>query len=191
VPDGVALCGACLQDPPPFDRCLCAHDYAYPWDRLIMRFKFDQAPELARLLCDGLLAAARHESWPLPQAFVAVPLSAQRLAERGYDQAWQLARQLGRRLHRPAHARLLERRFDSPQQARLSRRERLVNLRGAFGVARARRSQVPGRHLALVDDVMTTGATAHAAAAALLEGGASRVDLWVVARTPAPDLPDG
>lgn len=189
MPQGVTSCGACLHDPPPFDRCLCAHDYAFPWDRLIMRFKFDQAPELAGLLCDGLLEAARVEQLTLPQAFVAVPLSARRLAERGYDQAWQLARLLGRRLHRPAHARLLQRHFDSPQQSRLSRRGRLANLRGAFGVEPGMRSQLAGRHLALVDDVLTTGATAHAAATALRDSGATQVDLWIVARTPAPDLP--
>ncbi|MCA0240302.1 MAG: ComF family protein [Proteobacteria bacterium] len=183
---GQAVCGQCLRTPPPVQRCLCVADYGFPWDRLILRFKHHQAPELALLLGDCLAVAARHDGLPLPEAFVPVPLSDQRLAERGYDQAWQLARQLGRRLQRPARADWLQRRFDGRPQAGLSRRERLTQLRGAFGLRAGAPAQVQGRHLALVDDVLTTGATAFEAAATLLAAGVRQVDLWVVARTPAP-----
>lgn len=185
---GQAVCGQCLREPPPVQRCLCVADYGFPWDRLILRFKHHQAPELAMLLADCLAAAARREALPLPEAFVPVPLSDHRLAERGYDQAWQLARQLGRRLQRPAQGGWLERRFDGRPQAELSRRERLSQLRGAFRLQPGAQTQVQGRHLALVDDVLTTGATAFEAAAALRAAGARQVDLWVVARTPAPAL---
>lgn len=185
LPAGQAVCGECLREPPPFGRCVCVADYNFPWDRLITRFKFHQAPELARLLAGRLAAAARQQGADVPQAFVPVPLSDQRLAERGYDQAWLLAREVGGAMHVQAQARLLERRFDTRHQAQLSRRERLTNLRGAFAVAAAQRARVAGQHLGLVDDVMTTGATAHEAAQALLQAGAARVDLWVVARTPA------
>ena len=189
LPQALPRCGACLHDPPPFERCVCVADYGFPWDRLLTRFKYHQAPELAALLADALLAAARQAQISAPQAFVPVPLSAERLAERGYDQAWQLARRLGRQQAVPARARALERRFDSRQQTALSRRERLANLRGAFVVPAAMRAWVQGRHLALVDDVMTTGATAQEATNALLAAGAARVDLWIVARTSAPDMP--
>jgi ComF family protein len=186
VPDGLACCVDCQREPPPFERCICVADYAFPWDRLIGRCKYEQAPELAALLADCMAAAAHAGAAPRPDAFVALPLSAHRLAERGYDQAWELARRLGRRLGVPARARLLERRFDGPPQARLTRAQRLRNLQGAFVVPAAARTEVQGRHLALVDDVMTTGATAHEATNALRAAGAARVDLWVVARTPAP-----
>ena len=187
---GVPRCGACLQDPPAFQRCHCAVDYGFPWDRLMTRFKFGATPELAGLLADLLLQAASGGCAESPQVFVPVPLSPQRLAERGYDQAWELARRLGRAAEVPAHVRALERRFDSRQQSRLSRRDRQANLRGAFAVPPAMKAQVSGRHVGLVDDVMTTGATAQEATSALLAAGARRVDLWVVARTPAPDAGD-
>ena len=181
-----ALGGHCLADPPPFARTACLADYGFPWNRLITRFKFGQAPELAPLLAAALLDAAGKAAAPLAQAFVPVPLSDARLAARGYDQAWELARQLARATRRPAHARALQRCFDSQQQMQLDRPHRLLNLRGAFAVLPSKRHLVQGRHLALVDDVMTTGATAHEAASVLLAAGALRVDLWVLARTPAP-----
>lgn len=186
VPSAVARCVDCQRAPPPFERCFCVADYGFPWDRLIGRYKYEQAPELATLLADSLAEAAQAGAAPRPQAFVALPLSPRRLAARGYDQAWELARRLGRRFGVPARARLLERRFDGQPQARLTREQRLRNLQGAFVVPAAAVPAVQGRHLALVDDVMTTGATAHEAAATLLSAGAARVDLWLVARTPAP-----
>lgn len=187
VPDGVPLCGTCLVDPPPHERCFCAVDYTFPWDRLAARLKFGDAPELAQSLAALLLQAARHQGSDRPELFVPVPLSTQRLAERGYDQAWELARRLGSALEVAALPRALVRRFDSRRQTQLSRRDRLANLQGAFIVPAAMTSRVAGRHVGLVDDVMTTGATAHEASAALRAAGARRVDLWVVARTPAPD----
>jgi ComF family protein len=164
-------------------------DYDFPWDRLITRFKYEQTPELSGLLAACLADAARQAQLPLPQLFVPVPLSARRLAERGYDQAWELARSLGRQLQLPARSDLIERRFDGRHQADLSRAQRLSNLQGAFDVTVPGRAVLGGRHLALVDDVMTTGATAHEATRALLAAGAAQVDLWIVARTPAPAEP--
>lgn len=181
-----ARCGACLREPPPIEQTVCVADYAFPWDRLILRFKHEQAPELAALLADCLADAAARSQIASPDAFVPVPLTDRRLAERGYDQAWELARRLGRKLGIPARVDLIERRFDGRQQAGLSRAQRLTNLRGAFVLGAQGPQPVQGRHLALVDDVVTTGATAHEAARVLLAAGARRVDLWVVARTPAP-----
>jgi len=183
---GLDACTDCVREPPPFERCLCVADYGFPWQGLIARFKYGQAPELAALLAAALRASAARDEAPRPQAFVALPLSPRRLAERGYDQAWELARQLGRQHGLPAHARALERRFDAPPQARSSRAQRMRNLQGAFAVPARAQRLVEGRHLALVDDVMTTGASAREAARALRAAGAGRVDLWVVARTPAP-----
>lgn len=188
LPAGVPRCGGCVHEPPAFERCHCAVDYGFPWDRVIGRFKYGAMPELAGVLADTLLRAAGLQQAEMPDLFAPVPLSPQRLAERGYDQAWVLARRLGRALQVPTQARVLQRRFDARHQAELSRRERLANLRGAFQVAPAARAHLAGRHVALVDDVLTTGATAQEAAAVLRAAGARRVDLWVVARTPEPDF---
>jgi ComF family protein len=185
---GLSHCNDCLREPPPFTRCVCAVDYQFPWDRLIHRFKFQQSPELAALLVEPLLTAARQHAAPRPELFVPVPVSDVRLQQRGYDQAWELARRIAHALTVTAHARALVRPVDRTRQSALGRTARLANLRGAFNVPVSARNAVQGRHVGLVDDVMTTGATAHAAAAALLSAGAARVDLWVVARTPAPEF---
>lgn len=176
-------CGECLQDPPAFTRALCLANYGFPWSGLLAVFKYEAQPELASLFAAALDEAGRASDMPRPEIFVPVPLAPRRLSERGYNQAWELARQLARRARVPASADALERRFDAPPQAALSRAQRLANLRGAFIVTPRAAADLRGRHVALVDDVVTTGATARAAAGALLDAGASCVDLWVVART--------
>jgi len=180
------MCGACLQDPPPFDGCVVALDYAFPWDRLIADFKFDGQVELAAPLAARLLDAILMARQPLPDWVLPVPLGPRRLAERGYNQAWELARRVARGLGRRADARLLERPLDGPQQAGLDLARRRRNLRGAYVLDLSRRLSLQGRHVALVDDVMTSGATLREAAAALRRGGVARVDAWALARTPAP-----
>lgn len=173
-----AACGDCLREPPPFEHTVCVADYAFPWDGLIAEFKFRARPELAVLLAERLREAAR--AAPPPDLVLPVPLAPRRLAERGYNQAWELARRLGR----PARADLLLRALETEHQAGLDRAHRLANLRAAFVVDAHRRAALAGRRVALVDDVFTTGATARAAAAVLRQAGAAAVDVWVVARTP-------
>lgn len=150
-------------------------------------FKFHGRHELGDPLSTLLLQAWRDHANapPQPDLFLPVPLSPARLAERGYNQAWELARRLARGLDRPALASGLVRVFETERQAELSRDERQKNLKAAFLVEPGLRTQLQGRHLGLVDDVMTTGATAREVSATLLRAGAGRVDLWVVARTPA------
>jgi ComF family protein len=181
-------CGDCLRDSPPFTHTVCAADYGFPWDGLIGAFKFQARAELAGALAERLTAAVQHElqthALPRPDLVLPVPLSARRLAERGYDQAWELARRVARSLQLPAEARLLQRPVDTAQQSGLARAARQRNLRTAFMVDPARRSLLQGRRVALVDDVMTTGATVREASAVLLRAGAAAVDLWVLARTP-------
>jgi ComF family protein len=177
-------CGDCLRSPPPFARTVCAADYVFPWDGLISAFKFHGHVELAGALAELLSKAVRHSNAPLPQCVLPVPLATQRLAERGYNQAWELARRIAKNLGLPAHAELLLRHVDTAHQIELSRTERQHNLRTAFMVDPQRRQLVQGQDLALVDDVMTTGATVAEATQTLLRAGAASVQVWVVARTP-------
>ena len=186
-------CGSCLHQAPPFVACLTLADYGFPWDRLIARFKFEQQPELAALLSQAMLpmlqAASRQaDGPPLAQCVLPVPLSAQRLRERGYNQAWELARRLAAGLSLPAQAGWLQRLLDTPHQVGLSRSARETNLRQSMWLTPAGQRGVAGLHLALVDDVLTTGGTAAAASRALLAGGAASVQVWVLARTPAPGV---
>jgi ComF family protein len=180
-----AACGECLREPPPFERTVCAADYAFPWDRLVAAFKFEGRPELAAVLASRMAAAVRAAAAPRPDLVIPVPLAPARLADRGYNQAWELARRIARTLDLPSEPHCLQRPLDTAHQADLSRAERLQNLRAAFMVEPRHRGALAGRRIALVDDVMTTGATATEAARALLRAGAAAVELWVLARTAA------
>jgi ComF family protein len=181
-----AACGDCLREPPPFEHTVCIADYGFPWQGVIGAFKFQQRPELAVTLAPLLAAAVRRGPQPLPQWVLPVPLAPQRLAERGFNQAWELARRCAGTLGLRADATLLQRPLHTARQAGLSREERQRNLRHAFMVDPRRRNELAAARVALVDDVMTTGATAREAAAQLLRAGAAAVDLWVLARTPPP-----
>lgn len=184
---GAQPCGACLRLPPPFRHTVAVTDYRFPWDRLVTRFKFQQQPELAALLADALAAALRRQiDLPAAAVVLPVPLSPARQAERGYNQAWELARRVARRQGLPAFHGWLLRLRDTPHQVGLDRRARAANLRDAMWVPPEGQGGVAGQQIALVDDVMTTGGTAAAATLALLAAGAAGVQVWVVARTPAP-----
>jgi ComF family protein len=172
-------CGTCLAEPLPFDACRCAVDYAAPWDRLLIAFKYHGRVDLADALAERLAAAVPEATVDL---VLPVPLARERLAERGYNQAWELARRVARAQRRPADATVLERALLRAPQAGLGRAERRRNLQGAFRVARPER--IAGRRVALVDDVLTTGATAAEAALALRAAGAAAVEVWALARTP-------
>jgi ComF family protein len=177
-------CARCRREPPPFEHTVCAVEYAFPWDRLIGAFKFQGRAELARALASRLLDAVRRSAAPRPELVLPIPLAARRLAERGYNQAWEIARPVAAALRIPADPALLTRPLDTGPQAELARGERLQNLRTAFMVDPARRGALRGRHVALVDDVMTTGATVREATATLLRAGAGSVQVWAFARTP-------
>jgi ComF family protein len=186
APGAAPGCGTCTVAPLPFGRAVAALDYAFPWDGLIRRLKFDAAPELAAPLAGLLADAVRAADAPRPDLVVPVPLSQARLAERGYNQAWELARHVAAALALPARADALRRVIDTPHQTGLARAERERNLRNAFAPAPDAGATLAGRHVVLVDDVMTTGVTVREAAAALRRAGAAAIDLWLLARTPDP-----
>lgn len=180
------MCGACLTSPPAFDAALAAVDYAHPWDHLIARFKFHAALDLAAPLADRLACARQAAGLPATELLIPVPLAGPRLRERGYNQAWEIARRLARALSCPADARLLLRIRDTPHQLALAPDRRAANVKAAFAIEPTRLAEVHGRRITIVDDVMTSGATAAEIARALKQAGAASVDVWVAARTPAP-----
>jgi ComF family protein len=188
VPAGKAICGGCLLEPPPYASALAAVTYGFPWDRLVAGFKYRAALDVAPALVELLLGAQRRSAAAPPSLLLPVPLHAARLRERGYNQAWELARRLGRRLGCRADPSLLLRIRDTPRQLALAPAGRAANVRGAFALEPRRREEVRGRSVTVVDDVMTTGATAAEIARVLLAAGAARIDVWVVARTPREDM---
>jgi ComF family protein len=188
VPAGAEVCGACLTDTKPYARTLTAVDYGHPWDGLITHFKFHTALDLAPALAARMLHALHANGWATPRLLLPIPLSAARLRERGYNQAWELTKLLGAALPGAAlDATLLLRVKDTPHQLAFPPEQRAGNVRAAFAIEPQRRAELHGRHVTLVDDVMTTGATVAEAARTLRQAGAGEVDVWVVARTPRHD----
>lgn len=186
MPPGVTHCAPCLTGESCLARCVAAVDYGYPWDRLIARFKFRQEIGWAGVWAD-LMQSAPGAADALAQAdhIVPVPLAADRLAERGFNQAWEMARRLpikpGQTLLPDALVRLRA----GPSQHRLNRAQRLGNLAGVMVAHPSRSGQLAGRHVLLIDDVSTTGATLQAAGRALRQAGAREVSALVLARTPS------
>ncbi len=176
---GGGRCTECLQHADgPLDAVHAAFDYLFPLDRLLPRLKFHGDFAAGRVLAQCM--AERFAALPRPHAIVPVPLHRTRLRSRGYDQTLELARPLARMLGLALDTGLLVRRRATQAQSRLDEAARQRNLHGAFAV---RAGPLPA-HVALVDDVMTTGATLRAAATALRAAGVARVDAWVCARVP-------
>jgi len=185
VHGGAVQCGECLRHPPPLDRCLAAFSYAWPWPECIAQFKFRSQTGWAAPFATLLLSTP----WVEPalgrcDLVLPMPLSAARLRERGFNQAFELARRLDAR---KSDATLLLRTRDTEAQSGLARAERLHNLQGAFALEPLRAGSVAGRHVVLVDDVMTSGASLFAAAAVLRTAGAAHITAIVLARTDAPN----
>jgi ComF family protein len=164
---------------------VAAADYAPPLDQLVLQLKFGGglalAPWFGQLIRDAVLA---QPGFLLPELLCPVPLGPRRLVERGFNQALEIARPLGRSLGVPVQARLALRVLDTRAQSGVTPGERRQNIRGAFAVAPALLDEVAGRHVGIVDDVMTSGQTLAELAATLKQAGALRVSNLVFARTP-------
>lgn len=180
------MCGRCLATPPPLDRTVAALDYRFPWDGLLQHFKYHQALELRESLLGRLNDALTAASVEAPDWLLPVPLSPVRLQERGYNQAHELAKALASRRGLRCDPALLLRVRHNERQAALKLADRTANVRGVFAVDPLRAGQLRGTNVALLDDVMTSGATLFELASVLLQAGVMSVQAWVVARTPEP-----
>jgi len=181
----VEVCGTCLMTAPPF-AAVASVDYRPPWDRLMTSFKFHGALDLAAVFAEAIVGAERRRAAPRPSLVLPVPIGAARGRERGYNQAGELARRVARRLDLAAEPDLLLRVRETAHQLALPLAERAGNVRGAFAVEPRRRAELRGRHIAVIDDVMTTASTAAEIAGVLKQAGASTVEIWVLAPTPRP-----
>ncbi|VVP82338.1 hypothetical protein PS938_00789 [Pseudomonas fluorescens] len=187
LPAAGLTCGHCLKQPPAFEQVIAPWTYNFPVDSLITRFKHNTKWPFGRLLAELLAQCLQHrfeDDLPRPHALIPVPLATRRLRQRGFNQAAMLARWLSASLDIPCDERLLLRTQDTDAQQALNAEARRKNLRNAFALTPG--AIVKGQHLALVDDVLTTGATAQALARLLMDAGAARVDVYCLARTPKP-----
>ena len=176
-------CGACTAHPPSFDASFAATDYAAPTDALVQALKFGAQLPLAAAFADLLMNVVPSEAVASASLIMAVPLSTERMAERGFNQAHEIAKPIARVWQLPLATELCVRVRNTEPQSSLPLAQRRGNMRGAFTLMR--RDRVVGQHVVLVDDVMTTGETLEALAATLKRNGAARVTNLVFARTAA------
>jgi ComF family protein len=174
---GPSLCGACQKKPPAFDAAFALFHYQEPIRHLIHALKFTARYAGARLL-GALLAERLAGRNDLPEAIIPVPLHAGRYRERGFNQAIEIARTAARRLEIPLDLRACRRIRATAAQAQLPAKERRKNLRRAF----AARPDLSHRHVAILDDVVTTGTTVNELAKVLRQAGAERIEIWACAR---------
>ena len=178
--DGGRVCGQCQKTSPRYDRVVAPYTYSEPARALVIDLKFHEkllnARVLAILFAKRLNARPPHDSWP--DTLIPVPLHPSRIRRRGYNQSLELARELGRLTAIPVRPRHCERRINTAPQADLPLAQKRANVRGAF----ACRADLKGRHIAIVDDVMTSGHTVGEMARALKKSRAARVDVWVMTR---------
>ncbi|MCT4703445.1 DNA utilization protein GntX [Enterobacteriaceae bacterium H20N1] len=180
---GVSQCGRCLQEPPPWDRLIFVTDYRLPLNALVHRLKFTAAtalaPALARLILLKIIAAKRVGSVPKPEAIVSVPLHSRRAWRRGFNQSALLATPLAHWLQCEYQDAFVRRVRATATQHELSAKLRRGNLKGAFRVE----FPAAGRHMVIVDDVVTTGSTVAEIARLLKKQGAATVQVWCLCRT--------
>ncbi|MBC3873703.1 ComF family protein [Undibacterium flavidum] len=183
---GDKRCGTCLKDTPDFDTTLVAVQYDAPVDSLVLGLKFGAKLNYAGIIAQQLADAILRQSTlspVLPSLLCPVPLSRGRLANRGFNQALEISRPLSRRLGIPLQADLLWRTKETLQQSSLHPDARHKNIQGAFTVNPVWHTAIHGRHIAVIDDVITTGTTLNEIAKTLKRYGAARVSNFVFART--------
>ncbi|MBL1320639.1 MAG: ComF family protein [Methylophaga sp.] len=171
------LCGHCLNKPPEQDASFSLFRYRSPIDRLIVDLKYHDTLVLSQFFATQM--AEQLKKRPLPQLLIPIPLHPRRLRERGYNQSLELAKQLSKQLNIPVRHDILMRIKDTPPQASLPFAERKNNMKKAFQI---NNTNIPN-HIALIDDVLTTGHTVNFAAKVLHEMGVKTIEVWTIART--------
>ena len=171
-------CGACIRRPPWLDHTITPYHYSYPVDSLIRKFKYSQKLMAVTPLMSLLLERIKTKAGPQPDALLPVPLHRTRLYLRGYNQSQEICRVINRHLGIPIDGKSVFRLRPTTEQTRLTAAQRRKNVRGAFGI----RPGLIYDSVAIVDDVVTTAATANEVAKVLKQAGVKRVELWALAR---------
>jgi len=188
LPMSGLTCAQCTHRSPAFNEVVAPWLYDFPIDALVTRFKHQGKWPMGRLLAELLAQFLQHrfdEALDRPDVLIPVPLANKRMRQRGYNQAAMLAHWLGDELHLPVDEHLIRRVKETPAQQGLDARARKRNLREAFALMDPDR--VIEKHVALIDDVLTTGSTADTLARLLTQAGARKVDVYCLARTPKPE----
>lgn len=183
APTKPVLCGGCLKHPPSFDRVITPLRYQFPVNRLISRYKYSNQRALGRPLISVLVNEVSdhltRSPTLRPDVLIPSPMHPAKQRKRGFNQAEDIAEQLSISIGIPWSVTLVKRQRAGTAQSGLNRQQRLANLKGAFVIT----GRPPSR-IAIIDDVMTTGATARMLAQTLKAAGAAEVEVWALARTP-------
>jgi len=177
------VCGKCQKAPPHYTTSLIPHIYASPLKQLISQLKFQGNLTVAPLLAENFIHSIKHRKNNLPECIIPVPLHPQRLRERGFNQALELARIIARQLDIPLDYSLCQRNKSTPFQSGLSAKQRKLNLKNAFVVTKPQSY----KHVAIFDDVVTTGTTVNELAKQLKKSGVETIEVWAIARTANKD----
>lgn len=172
------VCGTCLKQAPYFQKTEILFNYQYPASYLIKAFKFKNRPELARCFAESLALKLSSNNQTQPELLLPVPLHRKRQRQRGYNQSLELARQLSKQLRIKLNLSLCERIKNTDPQSTLSMKTRIKNVRSAFIL---NDEQIP-KHIAIIDDVITTGSTVNELARLFKKQGCERIEVWAVAR---------
>lgn len=183
------ICGECIQNSPSFSQTICAFRYEFPIQQIIHKIKFNQERYWVSALSKALYRqinsiAMQDHAFIYPELLIPIPLHKTKYKLRGFNQANLIACRLAKLSKLPLADDVLIKVQPTDTQTQLNKSARLKNLKGSMTVPAKKLKQISGKHIALIDDVMTTKATAEVASQALLLAGARRVDIWCIARTP-------
>ena len=186
--DTVNHCGTCISQPPAYSKTIFAFTYAGVAARLVQQFKFKEdlilTQFLAQHICEQVITQCTSQA--LPDVLIPIPLHAKRLKERGFNQSLELAKHIGRQLNIPVFKHCLKRKRATSQQSGLNRKARQRNIQGAFDFScpkPAREMYLKNKHIAIVDDVITTGATVREAAKVLKRAAPGNISVYAIAKT--------
>jgi ComF family protein len=174
------LCGQCQKTPPTFNSAFIPFRYEHPVDQWIWKFKFRNDLVSGKLLADLFLKKLLESRTAMPEILVPVPLHSSRVRQRGFNQSLWLARHIGKQLGIPVDSRSVRRRLKTPPQHELNIKKRTTILRNAFTL----KGDIAHQHIAVVDDVLTSGSTMNEISKQLRHNGCTRIDCWAIARTP-------
>jgi ComF family protein len=178
------ICGSCLNSPPDFDVTKAVFLYAYPIDSMMLRYKYGNSLNLGNTFGEFLAEKINTEDCLKNiDLIIPMPMHPQRLKERGFNQALEIAKVLTKNHKEKLDYKSTERQTLTLPQASLPLKERVKNIKGAFKVNTDKLDMLQGKRIAIVDDVMTTGASLNELAKTLKKSGASQVECWVIART--------
>ena len=184
------ICGECLANPPSFTTTICPFNYEFPIKQIIRRIKYSKQRYWVKALCWQLsqtyLFESQNKETSKPDLLIPIPMHKSKHKQRGYNQAALIAQTLSRSSGIAISKNTLIKTKPTETQAQLNKQERMKNLNGSFNISKKalKKGTLIGKHIALVDDVMTTKATCELASKLLLERGAKQVDIWCLARTP-------